>query len=510
MKLFAAIDVGSYELAMKIYEISGKGIIREIDHIRKRIELGTDTYNTGKISSERVDELCNGIIEFNQIMKGYKVDDVVAYGTSAIRETKNTQIVLEQIKLRTGLSVSVLSNSEARFLHYKALASRSERFEEFVNSGAAVVDIGGGSIQISLLENGHLKTTQNIRLGILRIREILADLAAKTTDYPSLVGELVDNHFYPFNELYMKDSGIDSVILVDDYISYIIQKAFGKDLVTTDEFKKFFKEIKEEKLSNIAKKYGLSEEYASFLIPSVILVRKLVKLSGVSRIWAPGVSLSDGIVYEYAQNEKLIKSRHDFDGDILTCAHDVAKRYHSNEERCALVEKIAIKLFDETKKLHGCGRREKLLLRVAAILSDCGKFMSLEDAAECSYVIIMATELIGLSHAEREIVANVVKYNKIHFEYYDELARETLMNKEDYLTITKLTSIFRLADGICRSYKPKVNDVRVSLKESDLVINADCDETLILERGFFDRKARFFEEVFSVKPVLMHKKKIRG
>ena len=90
MKTFAAIDVGSYELAMKIYEISAKNGIREIDDIRHRIDLGTDTFTTGKISYERVDELCRVLRDYAGIMKGYHVEEYKAYGTSAIRETENT------------------------------------------------------------------------------------------------------------------------------------------------------------------------------------------------------------------------------------------------------------------------------------------------------------------------------------------------------------------------------------------------------------------------------------
>lgn len=507
MNTFAAIDVGSYELAMKIFEISAKGTIKEIDHIRKRIELGTDTYNTGKISAQRVDELCNALLEFKQIMKGYKVDDYRVCGTSAIRETKNTLIVTEQIKLRTGLDVEVLSNSEQRFLHYKAVASRGERFEELIKTGASIADIGGGSIQVSLFDKGHLITTQNIRLGILRIREILADLAAKTADYASLVSELVDNHFYYFNELHLLDQNIETVILIDDYISYIIQSAFGKDFISADEFKKFTKELKELSPYDLAKKYGQSQENASLLIPASILVRKLVKLAGAKNVYAPGVSLADGMAYDYAQSKKLMKNRHDFEEDVVFSAHEVARRYHSNEKRCALLEEIAVKLFDETKKIHGLTKRDKLLLRIAAILSDCGKYMSLEDAAECSYVIIMATEMIGLSHSEREIVANVVKFNKAHFEYYEDLIKTSIMSTEDYLTMEKLTALFRLADGICRSYKAKVKDIRVTFKDSDMIISVDSDESLILEKGFFERKARFFREAFSINPVLVHKKR---
>ncbi len=88
MKTFAAIDVGSYELAMKIFEISAKSGIREIDHIRHRIDLGTDTYANGKISNERVDELCRVLRDYGEIMKGYRVDAYKAYGTSAIRDAE--------------------------------------------------------------------------------------------------------------------------------------------------------------------------------------------------------------------------------------------------------------------------------------------------------------------------------------------------------------------------------------------------------------------------------------
>ena len=126
MKTFAAIDVGSYELGMKIFEISSKSGIKEIDHIRHRIDLGSDTFANGKISYERVDELCRVLRDYASIMKGYKVEAYKAYGTSAVRETENTMIVLDQIAQRTGIRIEVLSNSEQRFLNYKAIASKGD------------------------------------------------------------------------------------------------------------------------------------------------------------------------------------------------------------------------------------------------------------------------------------------------------------------------------------------------------------------------------------------------
>ena len=73
--------------------------------------MGNDTFATGKISYEKVDELCRVLREFVDIMRGYKVEDFKAYGTSAIRETENTMIVLDQIRQRTGIRIEVLSLS---------------------------------------------------------------------------------------------------------------------------------------------------------------------------------------------------------------------------------------------------------------------------------------------------------------------------------------------------------------------------------------------------------------
>ena len=509
VKTFAAIDVGSYEIGMKIYEFSKKNGMKEIDHIRQRIDLGTDTYNKGKISQERVDELCDVLSQFAQIMKAYKVEGYKACGTSAIRETENTLIVLEQIKLRTGLDIEVISNSEQRFLHYKAVASREKTFEEIIKSGGLVLDIGGGSIQLSLFDKESLITTQNIRLGILRMRDTLSDLASRSIEYERLLEELIDNQLDSFHQMYLKDRRVDNIVIVDDYVSHVIQKVNGlEDMITKEQFTSFVNLSHRKSLDSITRAVGLTEESSSLLLPSVVLIRRIFEMSGARMMWAPGVSLADGIAYEEAQKEKYVKVRHDFENDIVSCAKVMARRYDCNIERNDLLESVCDSLFENTKKLHGMGSREKLLLKIAAILNDCGRYISIEEAAESGYGIICATEMIGLSHIEREIVASIVKYNKTPFEYYSTLAMSAMLDKDDYLTIAKLTAIFRVADGICRSHRCKVNGVSVIAKDNQLVITVDSKEDIVLEKAFFERKAAFFEEVFSIKPVLKYKKKI--
>lgn len=504
MKTFAAIDVGSYELSMKIFAFSGKNKMKQVDHIRHRIDLGTETYSTGKLSYEKVEELCRVLKEYRDIMESYRVDDYKAYGTSAIREMENTDIVLDQIEQRTGIRIDVLSNSEQRFLDYKAIASRGEEFDRMLEKGTAIVDIGGGSIQISLFDKGRLTTTQNLRLGVLRLRERLGRINARTMQLEDILNEIDDAQLSVLNKFYLKDTQIDHIILVDDYLSLWMQQ--NAAYVTSEEYARFMETLREKGRSEIALQLGVTEDNVALMFISAVLVNRLIAMTGASMLWAPGATLCDGIAYEYAEQQKMMISEHDFEKDILDCALNISKRYMGSRRRAETLESLTMTIFDSLKRLHGLGARERLYLQIAAILHDCGKYISLVNLGECSYHIIMSTEIIGLSHMERELVADVVRFNHDDFQYYEELNRNSSLDKRAYLTMAKLTAILRIANGLDRSHKQKFKNVKAVLKERELVLTVDTKEDITLERGLFDERTQFFEEVFNVQPVIRQKR----
>ena len=255
VKTFAAIDIGSYELSMKIFEVSKKNGMKQIDHIRHSIDMGTETYTTGKLSFERVDELCMILHEFSDIMKTYQVTDYKAYGTSAIRESKNRAILTDQVRLRTGIEMDILSNSEQRFLDYKSIALQGQQFDEIIEKGTAIVDIGGGSIQISLFDKDTLVSTQNLKLGVLRLRESMNFLNASLSQYQNLIGEIVESQLSVYKKLYLKDRVIENLIIVDDYISRLIRHYYRKegkgDITTREQIEEFMEKSRRSALSTV-------------------------------------------------------------------------------------------------------------------------------------------------------------------------------------------------------------------------------------------------------------------
>lgn len=508
VKTFAAIDVGSYELSMKIFEICPKEAVREVDHIRYRLELGTQTYRTGKLSHDKVAELCRVLCEFAEIMKAYQVSDYKAYGTSAIREMENRAIVLEQIKMRTGIHIDVLSNSEQRFLDYKSIAFHGEKFNKLISNGTAIIDIGGGSVQVSLFEKESLVTTQNMRLGILRIREQLSELRVKSSQYDGIIEELAASQIEVLEKLYLKGKKIDNIIIVDEYISNALghkDHSLLQNYISRNTYEAYTKDMQGRSISELSKRFQMPEESIFLLYISSMLVMKFVRTMDVATLWIPGVTLCDGIGYEYAEKNKVFSTTHDFEKDIIDCTQNISKRYLGSKKRGETLEKIALTIFDSMKRVHGLGRRERLLLRLAALLHDCGRYITMTNVGEASYEIVMSTEIIGLSHAEREIVANIVRYNYRDFEYLGDGTASSL-DKRSYLIVAKLTAILRVATGLDRSHKEKFKGMTASLHDKELFLTTDMSHDITLEKGLFASKAAFFEEIFNVTPVIKQKR----
>ncbi len=508
--MFAAIDVGSYELSMKIFEINRKGTMRQVDHLRRGIDMGTDSYATGKLGYDVLRELCDTLREYRNIMLSYGVEEYVAYGTSAIRETKNTSILLDQIEQITGIHVEVLSNSEQRFLDYKSIAFQGEEFERFIEKNTIILDIGGGSLQMSVFNKDNLVSTQNLKMGVLRILDRMNTIGASRRQFDHLITEYFGPSLDTYKKLYLRDRNIENLIIVDDYIAPIIKKGLLRgisgniaDINTVNHYIEVAGTMTK---GELARKVEMPEDSVPLLYISLILLKNVMKISGATTIWAPGVTLCDGIAYEYADRNGLIKLNHSFEDDIIAGAVQMSKRYMGSKKRSDTLVALSLAIFDKVAEQHGLDKRDRLLLQIASILHDCGKYVSLYNLAECSYNIIMSTEIMGLSHKERTIVANVVKYNQLVFEYYDEMAQHTAIEYKDHMRIAKLTAILRLANGLDRSHKNKFEDITIEIRNHEIVITTFTDEDITLEKELLDNRSDFFREVYNLKPVIKQKR----
>lgn len=504
---FASIYIGTYEISMRVYEIkTDSQKLKEIDYLRTHTDLAMDIYNKGKITFDTLDKICDTLNEMMETAGSYKVDDYRVCAGYAINSAENVYFVLDQIRVRCKVNVIVISNSEQRFFTYEASAS-IDKFEDLIKDSAIMVDVGGSSLQITKFEKGHLVTTQHIYIGGLRIRENLNRLYRKN-DVREQLRELINKELLTFSKMYLSDVKPQCLILLNEQILNIlrrINKKAGDQLISRAEGMKNIKKIYE-KLSYSATNdtEDVIDDPEEMILPFYLIFESLATELPYEQVFMPGVSVNDGITLHYAYDNKLLSTKHNFEEDIIAAAWSIADRYSCYKPHLKAMEKLSSEIFDATKKFHGMKKRQCLLIRTAAILHDCGKYISLSRSPEAAYTIIMSTEILGLTHKERECIALVCKHIHREVPAYKDMAE--YFDEAEYLTFLKLVAILRVANAMDRSNRQKFKSVKMTIKERQLVITIETQDSITLETGLFEEKADFFENVLAIRPVLREKK----
>ena len=508
--LIAAIDVGSHAIRMKIGEINKAGDFRLLEKFRKIAVLGHDTFTNEKVSFESVDKTCEILKNFRMTMDDYGVKRYVMMATSAIREASNKDYIMDQIKLKTGLDIRIIDNSQEQYLTLKALKHKLEHYNKITAEGAVVIVIGAGSIQITTFLKGELKSSQNVKMGALRIKEILGALENQTTKYYKVLREYIEANLEDLD--FLKDKGAYKHLIVIGGEIGVIQSLMDED-VTEETYsmkKKDFRVISDEIMSKttdeIKRDYAIKRERAEIIVPSLMLINMFVDKTTAGEIIIPNISLADGIIRYIHEDIYNLHTNDISTQDIITSATVMAKKFNYDETHCNHVEAHALLLFDKLRKIHGM-KEERILLRVATILHDIGKFISLDHHNEHSYNLIKSLELFGMSTLEVEMVANIARYHGIIVPK-DQDRNLAVLPTRERIIVAKLIGIIRMADALDRSHKQKIKIESVRVKDKELIIRGKSVKNTTLEEWNFAKKSEFFKEVFGIKPVLIIKREL--
>ena len=507
-ELFGAIRIGSVEQELCIYEIGPSKGVRLIDRISVMVPLAQETVRRGYIPYARVDEICRVLNDFQNTMKAYRVNAYKAYGTMALRDASNMPVILDQIRVRTGITINVISNSEQRFLNYKALAVQDSSFDETIKTGTVIVDSGYGSVQFSIFDKEALVSTENIPLGAVRLLNMFRDMRFTEEQMKEHIREVADVELENYRKLYLRNREVETLVGIGENIPRELHgengiNIFGRPMAA-EEVLAACRKLRKGGLSALEELVSGSREYTQLLFVTLLVYERLIEQLGCKYVYFPGTRFCDGVATEYGEKQKLVKLRHNFENDIVAEVRNMAKRYRCNTDHAAVVEKYALSIFDGTKKISGLNKRDRLLLQIAAILHTCGKFISIKNSADCSYHVIMATELIGISHAERKLIAGAIRSHNQGFDY------EEAEKSGSPVRMAKLTALLRLANSLDRSHRGRLQDIRVKVNEAtgELVISTDYEGDLTLERLSLDDRGDFFEDIFGLKPVLRQKRKL--
>ena len=500
----AVIDIGSNELRLKIAQ-SGKGKLKYLESLTYPMSLGRDTFNTTKISFEKVDKTCDIIRGFLAVAAGYGISGVRAVATSAVREAVNRDYILEQIKVKTGLSVEVIDDSQEKLYVYKLM---NYLLNDGLKQSAMMVYIGAGNIGLAVLDGGMTPFMQNIKVGSLRINEMFEDMQEYSNSFSQVLEEYIASFTDMLDEFI--PAKITNFIASGSEISLIGELCGAHKSgiflnITKSSFDALYNQVKDKTADRIAEDYNLPIDKAEVLLPAMCIFDNLLRFTHADKIIAPTVFLSDSLIVEmlYPNDFKRIDKK--FNENTLLSAAAHARAFHTMAAHGQSVCGFAEKIFDKMKGIHGLGGREKLLLETAALLHDIGKFINVKHHYLHSYHIIQGLDIVGLSILETEIVACVSLYHSRKTPAATDESYRALTGKNRVL-VSKLSAILRLAEALDRSHEQKLDEIDVRLTDRELTVTITSDKNTDLEQWAFMENSVFFEEVFGIRPVMKRKK----
>lgn len=502
----AALDLGANFLRMIIAEIYSDGTINILDDLHKNTSIGRDTFTNGRIGLEAIYEACNTLDGFVKLMRDYGVKSYWAVSTSGIREAENREYVLEQIRIRTGIQIEVINNAQERFLVFEALRNKLQKSKAIYEEGAMIVNIGSGGVEVSVYQNGKLKFTEYIKIGSLRLHEILNDLQEKTLNYSGVMKEYVDSKIYTIRN-YVESMEIKNFIGLGGGLKTILKPHFHNEnnFVSREELMEIYNKICEMSSEKLSDLYDISTNEGKLLLPSAILIESFLQMTAANGIYFPKVSLRHGMLIDMINRKFNSKEKKVFDADIISSVWYIGEKYGIDKEHSKNVEKLADSIFDQTVKIHKFGEKEKMILQISSILHDVGKYININERGIHCYNIIHHEEILGFSDKDLNIVANVARY---HGEDIPSFGHESYkaLNYKDKLVVSKLAAILKLAEALNITHSNKIHDIKIKVDDRYAYFILDTFADCTLETWNFEMHSEFFEEVMGVKPMIKKKK----
>jgi exopolyphosphatase / guanosine-5'-triphosphate,3'-diphosphate pyrophosphatase len=501
MPTLAAIDVGSNAIRLAIGSVDSERKFAPLDNLREAVRLGQDAFSSGVISDATIEQTSDAFTRFKEAIDLHAVTWSKAVATSALREAMNRDMVLDRIAQASGIDVSVIGpEEEARLIHL-AVAEKIT----LKNRTAMLVDIGGGSTEVTLAVDGSIVSTESYKMGSVRLLQVLEGKKQGERKFNQLVREYVDATQQRLKREIGKKT-IDLCVGTGGNIETLgtLRKEFLKKdrdtSIDVEELDTLVRKLHSLSYEERIQQLRLRPDRADVIVPASIILQHIVRVSGVEEVLIPKVGLKDGLLIDMMA-ELYGEKKHAYRDQVIASALQVGRKYFFDEQHATNVSRYAVQLFDQTRTIHNLTLEHRLILEVAALLHDIGNFISMTDHHKHTHYLLTSTPVIGLSQSQMAILANVARYHRKSFPKPQHDAFRVLSPKERVL-VSKLAALLRLADAMDNEHAGKVTSFSVEFKKPKLTIALKGEGDLLLEKWALMKKAELFEEVFSAKVIV--------
>ena len=500
MPRFASIDMGSNASRLRIVEADEPGAIREVTALRVPVRLGRGVFLTGKLDPRAIDQAVAALRSFAEAIEDAEVERYRAVVTASAREADNSEQLISRVRSATGIALEAIDGGEEARL-VKLAVSRAMDLRE---RRTLLMDLGGGSLEITEVERGETIFSRSLEIGTVRLLEsFLSSGKAVEPLQERLLGEYLDRMLAQLApELARKR--YDVVAGTGGNFEAIAQLASRPEsprVIDVPRARALLERIARLTPKQRREQLGLRADRADVIVPALYVLLAVADAARAQEVAAPGVGLKDGIVFELVDKYFRVWDYRGEDDATASAALQLGRRYHFDEAHALQVDRLALELFDALSTLHKLGPKERRYLRLAAILHDVGDFIHFASHHKHTQYLIEHSELMGMSPTERLVVGCIARYHRRALPSTKHASYRAL-DPGQRAIVRKLAGLLRIADALDREHLGKVEgvDAQVGREGVTLVVRGRGD--IALELWTVERKAALFEKALRKKLVV--------
>jgi exopolyphosphatase / guanosine-5'-triphosphate,3'-diphosphate pyrophosphatase len=462
----AAIDCGTNSIHMIVVRIRPDLSFEVIDREKDMVRLGSGGLDGKALTAEAMASALQTFSRFRRLAESHQVEEILAAATSAVRESGNGGEFLAAVERETGIKPQVISGTEeARLIHLSAVYG-----VDVAGASAVVVDIGGGSVEITHGAGTSLRVAKSFKLGVIRLTErFVRTDPLSGRDERKMVAHIEDELAKYLRDI--RTAGFDRVIGTSGTILSLGTVATAEHRRPSDEIRnlrvsakqihRVRKDVIDRSISERMKMPGLDPRRADLIVSGAVLLDTILEHLEASEITLCDLALREGLVLDYIQrNRKHIAQAGQYPDVRRRSIVELAERCSYWPEHANQIARLSLAIFDQTQKVHGLTDREREWLEFAALLHDIGTHISYPRHHKHSYYLIRNGDLRGFEPNECEMIALVARYHrkttpkKSHADFRS-------LGRTERRTVRTLSAILRFAETLDRSHAQAVGGVEI-------------------------------------------------
>ena len=500
MPRYAAIDIGSNSVRLLVGDYTPGGTLRSLAAEREVTRLGEGVFRSGRIEDSAIAFLTTQLSRFSQIIAKHDVLAIRAVATAAVRDANNQHEFTTRAAATLGAPIEVISGQEeARLIHLGV----NMRWPQ-PKGRVLLADLGGGSCEVTLTEDGRLQEAFSKPLGAVRLTEVFL----KTNDPPTIedlhrLERYIDEKLAPaidsfgrgkFTRMIATSASAAAIVCAINCVPRARREQADRLRATKAQVRKFYQDVKGKTLAQRRQMIGIGPRRAEIIVAGAALYWRILENFQNPSMYYLAAGVREGLIADLAARG-VGHELSQLGREQRTVVDRLSRRYAVPIKHSRKVAALAHQIYASMHDLHrlppSCGK----LLEAAAYLHDTGHFISDTSHHKHSEYIVRNADLAGFTDHERILIAMLCRYHRKSMPQARHLEFQALAPEERRILLL-LIPLLRLADSLDRTNQQLVESVHLEAKGTALLASVHSDGDTDLDEWAAQRLTGIFHQVY--------------